>query len=85
MFVNILLVAGAIAILKLSHISSVNFSEIYIWLKYEYNQLPKHTIYIFAVMTVILIISLAGNLFDPIIQRILLPKFKQLLTDTNIH
>ena len=78
--VNILLVACAVTILNLSQISSVNYSEIPKWLRYEYNQLPDHTIYIFAVIIVVFIVSLAGNIFNPIIRLALLPKYKQLVT-----
>jgi hypothetical protein len=78
--VNILLVACAVTILKLSQISSVNFSEIQKWIKYEYNQLPNHTVYIFAVMFVVVVLSLSVNIFDPLIRLAILPKFKQLVT-----
>jgi hypothetical protein len=79
--VNILLVACAVTILKLSQINLVNFLEIQKWIRYEYNQLPKNTVYIFTVLIVVFIISLAGNIFDPLIKLILLPKYKQLVSE----
>lgn len=82
MIVNILLIACAVIILKLSQteLSSVNFSNIKKWLIYEYNQVPEHTFYIYAVILSILVLSLAGNVFDPIIRFVLLPKYKQLVS-----
>jgi hypothetical protein len=77
--VNIILVACAVIILKLSKIDSINLSEIIPWIRYEYNQLPKQTIYIFIVGIIILLICLAGNIFNPLIRFVLLPKFKQLV------
>ena len=80
--VNILLIACAIIILKLSQteLSSVNFSNLKKWLVYEYNQLPRYTFYIYAVIIFILILSLTGNIFNPIIRFVLLPKYKQLVS-----
>jgi hypothetical protein len=79
--VNILLLACVVVIIKIAQtdISTIRLSDVTKRITYEYNQLPKHTFLIYAVILLLLIIILVGNIFDPLIRFTTFPKYKQLV------